>query len=333
MNKKIKLISLISAVTILLFLCSVPVMAASDNQITVTKVFHSPTKTYEYKAEKVIERDGKKYELKDTKYKATKESIIKQFKYKGLTEKQVPMEKEFVVNGKNVVLKADSDDIKWTEHKRNPATGNTKFYDRRTRPTISSTKILQVTTDNGVENVTGYLTSIDSVDSSKPFVVEAKFTGAEGVAYMFNGDEISLTDSSPKWQGYEKSIKKYLKLDSSYTLKSGKWTSDYITKKGSTVRYAEFYGTVKTKNYIAYYKEDLTESSPGAITYDAVVKYSNDVQGDAYRIKAIMTYEKQQIDIFKIVTAGVGILILAGLIVAILLYLRKGRRLKDEECN
>ena len=222
--------------------------------------------------------------------------------------------------------KLELDDVEWTEHRRNAATG-TLTYSSDKRPTAPKTKEIIASLPDGKEiSVIGKLQRIEQTGSSysKPFTVTAKFIGDPDVAYYKLKDtKIPNNPETPTFEGYQETILRHLNYNpADYRITDGKWKGNYVTENGQTVRYAEFSGNRRTSDWIAYYQEELTENSPTLATYDAVATYTNGIKDTSYEVMITVDYEEVGLSLLQkvlIVTAGIAILsIIIGLILMIL---------------
>ncbi|WP_302386992.1 hypothetical protein [Emergencia timonensis] len=269
-----------------------------------------------------IDEDGKTYKaVKVTANVVGKsEPVAVKKTYTNLTDKKV--KKSITKSGEKLEL----DDVEWTEHRRNAATG-TLTYSSDKRPDAPKTKKITTSLPEGKEiSVIGKLQRIEQTGSSysKPFTVTAKFIGDPDVAYYKLEDtKIPNNPETPMFEGYQEIILRHLNYNpADYRITDGKWSSNYVTENGQTVRYAEFSGNRRTSEWIAYYQEELTENSPTLATYDAVATYTNGIKDTNYEVMITVDYEEVGLSLLQkvlIVTAGIAILsIIIGLILMIL---------------
>ncbi len=269
-----------------------------------------------------IDEDGRTY--KAAKVTASiiskSEPVTVKKTYTNLTDKKV--KKSITKSGQKLEL----DDVEWTEHRRNAATG-TLTYSSDKRPTAPKTKEIIASLPDGKEiSVIGKLQRIEQTGSSysKPFTVTAKFIGDPDVAYYKLKDtKIPNNPETPTFEGYQETILRHLNYNpADYRITDGKWKGNYVTENGQTVRYAEFSGNRRTSDWIAYYQEELTENSPTLATYDAVATYTNGIKDTSYEVMITVDYEEVGLSLLQkvlIVTAGIAILsIIIGLILMIL---------------
>jgi len=163
--------------------------------------------------------------------------------------------------------------------------------------------------------------------------VTAKFIGDPDVAYYKLEDtKIPNNPETPTFEGYQETILRHLNYNpADYHITDGKWSSNYVTENGQTVRYAEFSGLRKASDWTAYYEEELTADSPALATYDAVATYTNGMKDTSYEVMITVDYEKVGLTLLqKILLASAAIIVLGGLTAAILLIIRKKRNKESE---
>lgn len=263
--------------------------------------------------------------------------------YENLATKELPDDAK-TVKKKGKVLKLV--DTKWEENKRTPVTGHKTITDSYTQPSFPATAEMTATLDDGTR-VTAMCNLInvqqDGGIYKKPFTVTAKFTGDSDVDYyIFGGREIPNNPNSPEFEGYEKSILQALGLNPAIcTLSGGRWTTDYKTENGNTVRYAEFTGTRQTRNWKAYYSEKTTgaassegvgaDQSEEAIvnSYTATCIYGS--EDTIYTVIAKVIYDHKKLTTLGIITtACVGIAAFAALVAVLLLAIKRKKEQRTE---
>ena len=273
----------------------------------------------------VIEIESKTYNAISADFSLEKKPIEVKKTYEELDKKEVPetIEKD----GEELKLI----DTKWTEVKRTAATGTKRYYGYYTQPEAPATKEITATLPNGKTiTVTGSFVDIKKVkgDFTKPFEVTAKFIGDEDVeSYILpNGSKIPNDESIPAFKGYEDVILKNLGYSAqNYRITGGKWITDYYTDdNGETCRKAKFTGTQCGTDWVATYREVLSDASPSLATYTADCTY----RSDNMTVKAVVTYEKSGMPfLMKALLIGSA----AVIILAIFFILILGRIRKKEE--
>ncbi len=272
-----------------------------------------------------IEEGGKTYQAVSADFSLEKKPIEVKKTYEDLDKKEVPESIE--KDGEELKLT----NTKWTEAKRSAASGTKRYYGYNTQPEAPATKEITATLPNGKTiTVTGNFVDIKRVkgDFTKPFEVTAKFIGDEDVeSYILpDGSKIPNDESIPAFRGYEDVILKNLGYSTkNYRITSGKWISDYYTDdNGETCRKAKFTGTQTGTDWVATYRETLTEDSPQYAIYTADCTY----RSDNMTVKAVVTYEKSGMSfLMKALLIGSA----AVIILAIFFILILGRIRKKEE--
>lgn len=277
----------------------------------------------------MIEASGKRYQAADAEFTLAKEPKKLKETYENLTSKEVPERIE--KDGEAYTLT----NVKWAETKRTAATGTKRYYGYHTEPDAPAEKEITATLPDGSRiTVTGKFVNIQRVqgDFDKPFEVTAKFIGDADVAnYILpDGSSIPNDASIPAFKGYEDVILKNLGYSpKNYRITDGKWITDYYTDdNGETCRKAKFIGTQRGTDWVATYREVLSDASPSLATYAAECTYS----GNQMTVKALVTYEKTDgISKTVLIIAGtiLALMVIAGVISGVLMTAKKRR--KEEE--
>ena len=272
-----------------------------------------------------IEVGGKTYNAVSADFSLAKKPEEIKKSYKDLEKKEVP---ECIEKNGEVFSIAT---VKWTEEKRTAATGTKRYYGYNTKPQAPAEKEITATLPNGnTITVSGKLVGIQRVkgDFNKPFSVTAKFIGEPDVEnYVLpDGSKIPNDETIPVFKGYEDVILKNLGYSTkNYRITDGKWISDYYTDdNGESCRKAKFTGTQRGTDWVATYREVLSDASPSLATYTADCTY----RSDDMTVKAVVTYEKEGMSfLMKALLIGSA----AVIILAIFFILILGRIRKKEE--
>ena len=277
-----------------------------------------------------IEASGKRYQAADAEFSLVKEPEKVKETYEDLTAKDVPESIE--KDGEVYTLT----DVKWTETKRTAATGIKRYYGYPAKPDAPAEKEITATLPDGSTiTVTGKFVDIRRVQGGfdKPFAVTAKFIGAADVAnYILpDGSSIPNDTSIPAFKGYEDVILKNLGYSpKNYRITGGKWITDYYTDdNGETCRKAKFTGTQRGTDWVATYREVLSDASPSLATYTAACTY----RADTMTVKAVVTYEKEGLSFLMkaILIGSAAVIILACFFILILGRIRKKDNQSDKE--
>ena len=277
-----------------------------------------------------IEASGKRYQAAAAEFSLAKEPEKVKETYEDLTAKDVPESIE--KDGKVYTLT----DVKWTETKRTAATGSKRYYGYNTKPDAPAEKEITATLPDGSRiTVTGKFVDIRRVQGGfdKPFAVTAKFIGDPDVEnYILpDGSKIPNDETIPVFKGYEDVILKNLGYSpKNYRITGGKWITDYYTDdNGETCRKATFTGTQRGTDWVATYREVLSDASPSLATYTAACTY----RADTMTVKAVVTYEKEGLSFLMkaILIGSAAVIILACFFILILGRIRKKDKQSDKE--
>lgn len=277
-----------------------------------------------------IEASGKRYQAAAAEFSLAKEPEKVKETYEDLTAKDVPESIE--KDGEVYTLT----DVKWTETKRTAATGSKRYYGYPAKPDAPAEKEITATLPDGSRiTVTGKFVEIRRVQGGfdKPFAVTAKFIGDPDVEnYILpDGSKIPNDETIPVFKGYEDVILKNLGYSpKNYRITGGKWITDYYTDdNGETCRKAKFTGTQRGTDWVATYREVLSDASPSLATYTAACTY----RADTMTVKAVVTYEKEGLSFLMkaILIGSAAVIILACFFILILGRIRKKDNQSDKE--
>lgn len=278
-----------------------------------------------------MEVGGKTYNAVSADFSLEKKPLEVKKTYEDLDKKEVP--ETIKKDGEELKLI----DTKWTETKRTAATGTKRYYGYNTQPEAPATKEITANLPNGKTIiVTGSFVDIKRVkgDFTKPFEVTAKFIGGEDVEnYILpDGSKIPNDESIPVFRGYEDVILKNLGYSAqNYRITGGKWITDYYTDdNGETCRKAKFTGSQVGTDWVATYRETLTEDSPQYAIYTADCTY----RSDNMTVKAAVSYQRESHLKTIIILTAAAIAIIAIFTALLLSFLKKKRdNQQAEETN
>ena len=266
----------------------------------------------------------------DIKIKLLSEEVPEKIIYENLIEKKLPENTGTIQSGEKELSLLETN---WEEEKRGKASGTLtkKGYDNE--PEFPDTKVLTVTLTDGSEISTiGKLKDVrvSGASYSKDFSVSAKFIGDPDVShYDLEGTLIPNNPATPEFKGFEEIILSHFGMNPDrYNITSGTWTTDYVEEDGVIVRYAEFSGRSLANDWTAYYEEDLTASSPSPYISTATCYYGENMD-PLYNVHVSVEYGKTEIIAARVAAASVSLVVLAGLIVFILMFLGKKKKSKD----
>ncbi len=280
-NRMIAFLLMLFITFISSFIFSIEIFANENDTIIREYVFEAENTDFLYGENTELEVGGKKYEASDITYEVIDDGvIIREIQYENLINKEI--DESIVVNDENgEEITLTLQEVKWDS--------------------VLITRNFQETTDEApefLEKITtedGYVlplqeVTIEKTDYIEPFIIEGIFYGNKSTDYyvMDNGVKWLKNEISPNCEGYENILNLYLGLDENYLIQSGEWTSDYVTKDGEDVRYANFYGVRKKNLFTAYYSEEF-------FTGNAI--YTNEGY-NTYEVAAIVEYRERPMPIW-----------------------------------
>ena len=312
-----KKISAVIMTAFFIVLTAVPVYAA-ENDLIREYTFKTTDENFSYTENTVIEVEGRTYEASGISYElVSEEERIEHIEsYTGLSSEDVP-ETITTEDGTELTL----EDVQYTPR----TVRNVQVHkDYVVTPDIPET----ITFAAEGQNILGKRVSTQRSISDTynvPFSVEGTFYGDEDcMYYLLDGKQIPA-GAAPVFDRYQEELLSYLELDPDiYRIDSGSWSSDYYTASGETARDATYSGMQRSNTYTVTYE---------GILYDAKAIYSNGIEGSdtTYTVNAIVSYERAGLSAGTLVLIGVGIVVLAGLVIAILALLKKKKQTKTEE--
>jgi hypothetical protein len=291
------------------------------------------TKEYDFKAKsernlkydvpKEIKEKGKTYELKDVKYESEKGiEIIRS--HTTLDQADYPKTIEYEKEDGEIVTLTAKGEIDWNEVDRNPTVITRTYQDRGSIPAS-----LPVSTTVNGEEVTGTaaLSGTQVFTRTESFNAPGTFYGVYGSPlYTYGGKTVTLPDGNPAWNGYQADVASNLGLPRGASINGVAWASAAVDQgNGEFIRQATFTGTRPVSTYTATF----TETEATTRSYTADITYTDTADGSV-QAKAIATYE-QVSNLGLYIAIGAGILVLALLAAAILVFLAKKR--KRQESN
>lgn len=275
-----------------------------------------------YEPKKEIKVDGQKYVLKgEPKLEVVKSNKITEKRTVTVTDKE-DLEDSITVDG----VKLKLSDVKWSDAANRTTITNTYDNQNEIPDSITSTK------EVGDKTIDITLTKSNTETFTTPqnFTAPAYFTGhPDSPFYLFNGKQVTLQNGQPKWNGWQSDVSEYLGINNSqYTINSISWSGDFTSNgNGEYNRTATVSGVRQVPGWNVIY----TETDDTATTYTADATYEGIDPDRAVEAKAIAEYEKAGLStIVKVIFTAAGILVAAGLIIAILFAFKKKRRSVNE---
>lgn len=275
-----------------------------------------------YEPKKEIKIDGQKYILKgEPKLEVVKSNKITKKRTVTVTNKE-DLEDTITVDG----VKLKLSDVKWSDAANRTTITNTYDSQSEIPDSITSTKEV----GDKTINITLTKSNTETFTTPQNFTAPAYFTGhPDSPFYLFNGKQVTLQNGQPKWNGWQSDVSEYLGINNSqYTINSISWAGDFTSNgNGEYNRTATVSGVRQVPGWNVTY----TETDDTATTYTAEATYEGIDPDRAVEAKAIAEYEKAGLStIVKVIFTAAGILVAAGLIIAILFAFKKKRRSVNE---
>lgn len=275
-----------------------------------------------YEPKKEIKVDGQKYILKgEPKLEVVKSNKITEKRTVTVTNKE-DLEDTITVDGVELKLS----DVKWSDAANRTTITNTYDSQSEIPDSITSTKSIGGKTID----ITLAKSNTETFTTPQNFTAPAYFTGhPDSPFYIFNGKQVTLQNGQPKWNGWQSDVSEYLGINNSqYTINSISWAGDFTSNgNGEYNRTATVSGVRQVPGWNVTY----TETDDTATTYTAEATYEGIDPDRAVEAKAIAEYEKAGLStIVKVIFTAAGILVAAGLIIAILFAFKKKRRSVNE---
>ena len=287
-------------------------------------------KTYDFSVEKAddfsfgapkeVKENGKKYKLKDITYEVVRDNRIETVK-EVITQNKEDYEKtiEYTLpNGRTIQLVASDPMVNWRECSTERLEKTREYPRKESIPqTITATK---PDAEGRPAEVALELASVENATKSESFTAPAAFysPSENGNRYSFNGKVVSVSASSPTWDGYEDDVKEYLGLSGrTYKINGGTWNGDASFDGTNHVRHATYSGIRTTPLFVATYREPETALCAADITYCGY--------NGKGKVRAIAEYDRvfPAPDTIKI---GAALLLLALAIAAMLFLIGKKRK-------
>ena len=300
------------------------------NEIRITATGQEEVKEQAEKAfPETIRKDGKTYELTDIEYTGYQTRYLDK-KEKSVETKEKPKE-TIVEKGETYTLLSVSEREQITEGTQQVVTASEE-YDYE--PTAAATKTVTARNERtgAEEQIICSLTGISEVGSTTVSnQITITFNVYDAAYYEWNGNRIPRNEQTPPLAGYERELLASVGADAGSQITGYYWNGEAYTVDGvvyrdavATVqqqkpRYrAEYTGKIvtpekKEKVYTAIY-ETLDKAGEKEVTVSAVAVYTEQAE------KSIVPY---------VIAAGVGLVLLAGLLALILALLSKKKKEKS----
>lgn len=321
------------------FLLMIPlqVSAAGMNLTKEITLFASSEEETEKQAEEqfeqYIEEDGKKYELADIEYELIETKYLDK-KEKSVELKEEPM-KTMIEDGVEYTLKSSEKSEKVIEESAEQTVTAYDDYDH----VVTAEDVPVAKTVTAVNKITGeeeqVICNFTGIFTAGTTIVEntmtITFSNYDAAYYEWNGNYIPKNDAVPPLAGYEDSLLASVGAAEGSTVSGYRWSSDPYTVDGVMYRDAAATVQQQVQIYRANYVGKIVTPETKETVYKAVYE-TPDQKGDKeVTVKATATYTKVENQMPYIIAAGVGLVVLAGLIAFILVMLAKKKKKETEQ--
>lgn len=319
------------------FLLMIPlqVSAAGTNLTKEITLFASDEEEAEKQAEEqfeqYIEEDGKKYELTDVEYELIKTEYLDK-KEKRVELKEEP-KKIMTEDGAEYTLKSFEKSEKVIEESAEQTV--TAYDDYDYAVTVADVPVAKtVTAVNKItgaeEQVTCNLTGISAAGTSTvENTMTITFSNYDAAYYEWNGNYIPKNDAVPPLAGYEDSLLASVGAAEGSSVTGYYWSSDPYTVDGVVYRDAAATVQQQVQMYRANYVGQIAPQKE--TVYKAAYETPDKEGNKEVTVKATATYTEVENQMPYIIAAGVGLVVLAGLIAFILVMLAKKKKKEIEQ--
>lgn len=318
------------------FLLMIPLqVSAAGMKLTKESTFLASSeeeaeKQAEEKFEQYIEEDGKKYELTDIEYELIETKYLDK-KEKSIELKEEP-QKTMKEDGVEYTLKSCDKSEKVAENEVQTVTA---YDDYDYEVTAAGVPVAKTVT--AVNKITGaeeqVICNFTGISTAGTTTVEntmtITFSNYDAAYYEWNGNYIPRNDAVPPLAGYEDSLLDSVGAAEGSTVSEYHWSSDPYTVDGVVYRDAVATVQQQVQMYRAYY---VGQIAPQKETVYKAVYETPDTEGNKeVTVKATATYTEVENQMPYIIAAGVGLVVLAGLIAFILVMLAKKKKKEIEQ--
>lgn len=288
------------------------------------------TKQAEQAFAQEIREGGKNYtltgiscEITDTKYLDKKEKTVE-------TE-DVPAETISEDGVEYTLVSSDSREEVVEEQSSQTVTAYDEYSYAVTASDVPGTKTVSAEneTTGETEQVTCAFTGISPAGSETVSnTITITFSNYDAAYYNWNGHLIPRDDSSPQLAGYEDELLTSVGAEVGSYITGIYWTSDPYSVDGVLYRDAAADVEQQIQIYRANYRGEITTPEEKQTIYTARYEAPDPDGAVEYTVTATASYQEQT-SYLPYILGGVGILILAGLIVALLMLAAKKKKEKE----
>lgn len=318
------------------FLLMIPMhVSATEASLTkdltlIVSDMDTAEKQAEEKFDKVLEVEGKKYELTDIAYETVETEYLDK-KEKNLELKEEP-KKTMTEGGVEYTLKSSEKIENVIEESTEQTVTAYDDYDYA----VTAADVPVTKTVNAVNNITGAEEQVvcsftgisDAGITTVDNIMTITFSDYDASYYEWNGTYIPRNDAVPPLAGYEDSLLASVGAAEGSTVTGYYWSSDPYTVDGVMYRDAAATVQQQVQMYRANYVGKILTPEKKETVYKAVYE-THDTEGDKeLTVKATATYAEVESQIPYII-AGIGLFLLLILIVVIVYVISKKRKKSD----
>lgn len=321
---------------LLMVFLAIPLQAAAagnplEKVVTLTGTSEEDyTKQAEQAFAQEIHEDGKTYKLSgiscevtDTKYLDKKEKTVE-------TE-EIPAETISEDGIEYTLVSSDSQEKVVEDGNSQIVTAYDEYDYAVTAADVPDTKTVTARneTTGETELVTCAFTGISPAGSETVSnTITITFSNYDAAYYNWNGHLIPRDDSSPQLAGYEDELLASVGAEEGSYITGIYWTGDSYTVDGVVYRDAAADVEQQIQIYRANYRGEINTPEEKQTVYTARYEAPDPDGAVEYTVTATASYQEQA-SYLPYILGGVGILILAGLIVALLMLAAKKKKEKE----
>lgn len=290
------------------------------------------TKQAEQAFAKEIREDGKNYtlsgiscEITDTKYLDKKEKTIE-------TEK-TPAETISEDGIEYTLVSSDSREEIVEDQSSQTVTAYDEYSYAVTAADVPSTKTVSARneTTGETEQVTCAFTGVSPAGTQTVSnTITITFSNYDAAYYDWNGHLIPRDDASPQLAGYEGELLASVGAEEGSYITGIYWAGDPYTVDGIVYRDAAADVEQQVQLYRANYRGEIYTPEEKQTVYTARYEAPDPNGAVEYTVTATASYQEET-SYLPYILGGVGILILAGLIVALLMLAARKKKEKETE--
>lgn len=323
-----------TALILSLLLTMVPLQvfaADTTKELTISASSEEEAKSKaEEKFKETIKEDGKKYKLLNMEYEVIDTKYLDQIEKK-IKLKEEP-KKSMTDNGVKYTLKSFETEERNKEGIEEQVVTAYEDYDHAISvqdvPTTKTVKEVNQATGKEEEVVCQFteITSAGTTTVDKTMVIT--FTDYDSAYFSWNGQLLPHNDEVPPLKGQEASLLAYVGASDGSIVTNFWWNGQPYTSNGVLCRDAAATVRQPVPMYRANYRG--TMEIPKETIYKAVYEAPDEKGEKEVTIKASAVYEQDHF-VQYVIVAGIGLIILIGLIVLILMLLSKKKKEEKSE--